>query len=307
MSEVITPVTIQVDEDSPPQRIDQFLREKLPHLSRSRIQDLIERGFIKLERKVVKPSTKVKRGMTIEVLIPPEEPLALEPEEVSFEILYEDEDLAVIYKPPGIVVHPAPGHQKGTLVHGLIKKLKNLSGIGGKLRPGIVHRLDKDTSGLMIVAKNDFAHQALVSAFQKREIKKEYLALIYGHLNPRCGRIEKPIGRHPIHRKKMAILPEGKPAITEYELLKYLKRASLVLARPVTGRTHQLRVHFSSLGHPILGDPLYGGLKTDLPKAPRLMLHAKKLTFLHPRTGEVLEFERVPPEDFLEYLRSLES
>ncbi len=306
MSDIVRSLLIKVEEGSS-QRIDKFLNDKLPELSRSRIQQLIAEGFVKLEGKMVKPSTKVKAGMTIEVFIPPDEPLELTPEEVPFEVLYEDDDLAIIYKPAGIVVHPAPGHQRGTLVHGLLKKLKNLSGVGGKLRPGIVHRLDKDTSGLMIVAKNDFAHQVLVSAFQKREIKKEYYAILYGQISPKTGTIEKPIGRHPVQRKKMAIVPDGKPAVTEYEVLEYYKKASFVLARPLTGRTHQLRVHFSSKGHPILGDPLYGGLKPDIPRAPRLMLHASKLTLLHPRSHELLEFKKDPPKDFLEYLKALET
>lgn len=297
---------IQVKEEHSGLRLDLVLKEVFPHLSRAYIQKLIEEGYVKIETKKVKASFKVKRGQTIMVIIPPNEPLELEPQEVPFEILYEDEDLAVIYKPAGIVVHPAPGHKEGTLVHGLLLKLKNLSGIGGKLRPGIVHRLDKDTSGLMLVAKNDLTHQALVEAFKNRKIQKTYLALLYEKIFPAKGRIEKPIGRHPKFRKKMAVVKEGKPAFTEYEVLKYLKRASLVSAKPITGRTHQLRVHFSFLGHPILGDPLYGGLKPNLPKPKRVMLHAWKISFFHPGLKKDLFFEREPPEDFKHYLHLLE-
>lgn len=296
----------KVEEEKAGLRLDHYLKEKLPELTRSRIQKLIEEGNVTLDQKRPKAGQKVKAGQNIIVRIPPEEPLELQPEEVSFEILYEDEDLAVIYKPPGIVVHPAPGHRKGTLVHGLLKRLKDLSGIGGKLRPGIVHRLDKETSGLMLIAKNDATHQALVRAFKERKIQKEYLAIIYGKITPFKGKIGNPIERHPVHRKKMAVVKDGKEAITLYEVLRYFKKASFVLAKPLTGRTHQLRVHFSSLGHPILGDPLYGGLKPDLPKPERLMLHAKALSFEHPRTGKMISLTKETPEDFERYIKILE-
>lgn len=309
MSEKI--FSFEVDELSTGVRLDHFLKERLQELTRSRIQKLIEEGYVKIESdlkvKQLKPGYKLKAGERVILIIPPEKPLEILPQEVPFEILYEDEDLAVIYKPPGVVVHPAPGYKEGTLVHGLLYKLKNLSGIGGKLRPGIVHRLDKDTSGLMLVAKNDFTHQALVCAFKERKIEKEYLAIIYGKISPSLGKIERPIGRHPVHRKKMTVLKEGKEAVTLYEVLKYYNKASYVRAKPITGRTHQLRVHFSSLGHPILGDPLYGGLKPDLPKPERLMLHAARLTFLHPRKKEILSLYKEPPEDFRKYLETLEN
>ncbi|MFN3505172.1 MAG: RluA family pseudouridine synthase [Caldimicrobium sp.] len=298
--------TLEVEDKYLGMRLDQYLKEKLPQYSRAYIQKLIEDGLVEVEDKKAKASQKIKLGQRIKVIIPPQKPLELKPKLVPFEIIYEDDDLAVIYKPAGIVVHPAPGHVDDTLVHGLLLKLKNLSGIGGKLRPGIVHRLDKDTSGLMLVAKNDFSHQALVNAFKNREIKKFYLALLYEKISPPRGAIEKPIGRHPKLRKKMAIIQGGKVAITEYEVLKYFKKASFVLAKPLTGRTHQLRVHFASLGHPILGDPLYGGLKPNLPKPKRLMLHAWELSFIHPRLQKELFFEKEPPDDFLNYLNQLE-
>ncbi len=296
-----------VKEEEAGIRLDHLLKKHFPALSRTTLQKLIEEGYVTVEEKKVRPSMKTKVSQSIRVIIPPDKPLELIPQEVPFEILYEDEDLAIIYKPPGVVVHPAPGHKEGTLVHGLLLKLKNLSGIGGKLRPGIVHRLDKDTSGLMLIAKNDFTHRALIEAFKARMIKKTYLALLYNKIEPPKGKIEKPIGRHPKLRKKMTILKEGKSALTEYEVIKYFKRASLVKAKPITGRTHQLRVHFSSLGHPILGDPLYGGLKPNLPKPERLMLHAYQISFLHPRLLKELIFHRDLPEDFQNYLLLLES
>ncbi|MFN4196943.1 MAG: RluA family pseudouridine synthase [Caldimicrobium sp.] len=296
----------EVEENNKGLRLDQYLKGKLPQYSRAFLQKLIKEGLVEVDDKKAKSSQKIKTMQRIKVIIPQEKPLELQPKEVPFEIIYEDEDLAVIFKPAGIVVHPAPGHYDDTLVHGLLLKLKNLSGIGGKLRPGIVHRLDKDTSGLMLVAKNDFTHKSLVHAFKHREIKKYYLALLYEKISPPRGIIEKPIGRHPKLRKKMAIIQKGKLAITEYEVLRYFKKVSYIIAKPLTGRTHQLRLHFASLGHPILGDPLYGGIKPNLPKPKRLMLHAWKLSFLHPRLKKELHFEKEPPEDFINYLNQLE-
>jgi 23S rRNA pseudouridine1911/1915/1917 synthase len=287
--------------------LDVYLRAKLPDLSRERIKNLIEEGFILVEGKSVKPSYKLKGGEQVLVRIPVEKEYSLQPKEVPFEILYEDEDLAVIYKPAGIVVHPAPGHLDDTLVHGLLLKLRSLSGVGGELRPGIVHRLDKDTSGVMLVAKNDFAHKKLTQDFKERRVEKEYLAIVYGRLTQKEGTLDFPIGRHPVQRKKMAVVKEGRQALTKYKVLKLFKKATLVLAKPVTGRTHQLRVHFSHIGHPILGDPIYGGLKPDVPRPERLMLHAYRISFEHPRTGAHLTFTKDPPEDFEGYLKLLET
>jgi 23S rRNA pseudouridine1911/1915/1917 synthase len=295
----------EVSPEDEAKRLDIFIKEKLPQLSRSRIQTLIKENYVLVNFKPSKASYKIKRGEKIKVFIPPDREIEIQPRDIPFEIIYEDEDIAVINKPSGIVVHPAPGHYDDTLVHGLILKLKNLSGIGGKIRPGIVHRLDKDTSGIMLVAKNDFAHKRLVEAFKERLIEKNYIALVYGRLTQKKGKIETFIGRHPIARKKMAVLKEGKLAITFYEVLEIFNKASLVLAKPVTGRTHQIRVQFSYIGHPILGDPIYGGLKHDLPKPPRLMLHAYEIFFKHPRTNEEMKF-RVPiPEEFQSYIEKL--
>ncbi|AEH22274.1 pseudouridine synthase, RluA family [Thermodesulfobacterium geofontis OPF15] len=295
----------EVSPEDEAKRLDIFIKEKLPQLSRSRIQTLIKENYVLVNFKPSKASYKIKRGEKIKVFIPPDREIEIQPRDIPFEIIYEDEDIAVINKPSGIVVHPAPGHYDDTLVHGLILKLKNLSGIGGKIRPGIVHRLDKDTSGIMLVAKNDFAHKKLVEAFKERLIEKNYIALVYGRLTQKKGKIETFIGRHPIARKKMAVLKEGKLAITFYEVLEIFNKASLVLAKPVTGRTHQIRVQFSYIGHPILGDPIYGGLKHNLPKPPRLMLHAYEIVFKHPRTNEEMKF-RVPiPEEFQSYIEKL--
>jgi 23S rRNA pseudouridine1911/1915/1917 synthase len=299
--------TLVVEGEAKGERLDVYLRAKLPDLSRERIKTLIEEGFILVEGKSVKPSYKLKGGEQVLVRIPVEKEYSLQPKEVPFEILYEDEDLAVIYKPAGIVVHPAPGHLDDTLVHGLLLKLRSLSGVGGELRPGIVHRLDKDTSGVMLVAKNDFAHKKLTQDFKERRVEKEYLAIVYGRLTQKEGTLDFPIGRHPVQRKKMAVVKEGRQALTKYQVLKLFKKATLVLAKPLTGRTHQLRVHFSHIGHPILGDPIYGGLKPDVPRAERLMLHAYRISFEHPRTGAHLTFAKDPPEDFERYLKLLET
>ncbi|KUK38148.1 RluA family pseudouridine synthase [Thermodesulfobacterium commune] len=292
----------KVEEHDGGKRLDVFLKEKISDLSRSRVQELIETSLVLVNGRPVKPSYKIKIQDFIQVKIPKSKPLELNPKDVPFDIIYEDEHIAIINKPAGIVVHPAPGHLDDTLVHGLLKRLKNLSAIGGKIRPGIVHRLDKDTSGLMLVAKNDMSHKLLVEAFKQRLIEKNYLAILYKHLKPQQGKIETFIGRHPTHRKKMAVLKEGRLAVTLYEVKEYLNKACLVVAKPVTGRTHQLRVHFSFLGHPILGDPIYGGLKPDVPKPPRLMLHAFRLKFFHPISNIEMEFEAPIPEDFQVYL-----
>lgn len=297
----------EVSSEDTAKRLDIFIKEKLPELSRSRIQALIKENYVLVNSKPSKASYKVKKGEKIKVIILPDKELEIKPKEVPFEILYEDDDIAVINKPSGVVVHPAPGHYDDTLVHGLLLKLKNLSGIGGKIRPGIVHRLDKDTSGIMLVAKNDFAHKRLVEAFKEREIKKTYLALIYGKIPQKEGKIETFIGRHPVSRKRMAVLKEGKLAITFYEVLEVFNKASLILVKPITGRTHQIRVQFSYIGHPILGDLIYGGLKHDLPRPPRLMLHAYKISFKHPRTSQKMEFKASIPEEFQNYIQVLKN
>ena len=299
---------LEPHQDDIGKRLDIFLSERIKELTRSQAKKLITKGLVKIAgESLPKPKYKLKGGERIEVHIPAPEPLILTPqEEVPFEIVYQDQDLAVIDKPAGVVVHPAAGHVEGTLVHGLLARLKDLSGIGGEARPGIVHRLDKDTSGLLIIAKNDFAHLALSEDFQKRKIKKTYLALVHGVPEARAGKIDRPIGRHPVYRKKMSVhAREGKEALTIWRLKEIFRKAALLEVEPLTGRTHQIRVHLSSIGHPIVGDKLYGGAKPQGPRAPRQMLHAWRLRFRHPRTREELAFEAPLPEDFEELLYAL--
>jgi len=298
---------LRVNPEDAGKRLDLFLTEKIPELTRSRIKRLVSEGLIEIKGVgQLKASRKVKGGEEVRITVPPPEEISLAPEEVPFEILYEDKDLAVIAKPPGVVVHPGAGHLKGTLVHGLLKRLSGLSGIGGELRPGIVHRLDKDTSGLMVVAKTDQAHLRLTEAFKSREVEKWYLALVHGVPELRAGKIEVPIGRHPKHRKKMlAGAPRGRLAETFYRVREAFRKAALLEVRPFTGRTHQIRVHLSYIGHPIVGDPLYGGRRPQGPQAKRQMLHAWRLSFKHPLSGEKLAFESPLPSDFEKLLAEL--
>lgn len=288
-------------------RLDVFLAEKIPNLSRSQAKKLISEGRVKVGGEpLTKPKHRLKPGEEVQVFIPAPRPLSLEPDTgVPFEILYEDEGLAVINKPAGVVVHPAAGHLEGTLVHGLLARLKDLSGVGGAMRPGIVHRLDKDTSGLLLIAKDDRTHQALSAMFKERKVKKVYLALVHGVPQALSGKIEAPIGRHPVNRKKMAIRPEGREAITFWRVKEAFRRAALLEVEPLTGRTHQIRVHLASIGHPIVGDELYGGAKPHGPKASRQLLHAWKIRLKHPLTGKELTFEAEPPGDFREVLHAL--
>jgi len=284
-------------------RLDHFLTAHLPHLSRSRVQALIKQGHILIDGKQVKPGGKIRLGEKITIEEPDAAPLTgILAESIPLEVLFEDGDLLVLNKPAGMVVHPAAGNPDGTLVNALLHHCTGLSGIGGEQRPGIVHRLDKETSGCIVIAKNDLAHQALSRQFSTRKVLKVYLALAAGHFAKKSGVIESEIGRHPVHRKKMAVVANGRgrPSITDYRVLrefagfKGANKASLVECTLHTGRTHQIRVHLKHLGHPILGDPLYGRREAF----PRQMLHAWKLGFTHPRTGEWMEHESPIPQDF---------
>lgn len=288
-------------EDSFGTRLDQYLTSHLPELSRARIQALIKDGSITLDGKSTKAKTPVERGMRIEVSIPEPEPAEAQPQDIPIDILYEDRDVIVINKESGMVVHPAAGNADGTLVNAVLYHCGDLSGIGGVERPGIVHRLDKDTSGCIAVAKNDAAHLSLTTQFANRDTSKIYLAVVQGCPKEPGGTIFTNIGRHPVNRLKMAVVNpgSGKPAITDWQVLRYdpSSDSSLVMCTLHTGRTHQIRVHMLHLGHPLIGDPIYAHPQRQKAKPGRLMLHAWRLAFNHPRTGERISIESpIPPE-----------
>ena len=344
--------SIQIPLKGQGRRIDQFLSETNLHLSRSRAKKLIEEGAILLNNQKTKPSVHIKSGDLISGALPEPEPLSLEPEPLPLPILYEDHSIIVIDKPAGMVVHPAAGNPSGTLVNALLYHCKDLSGINGALRPGIVHRLDKETSGVMVVAKDDEAYHQLTRQFKNRRVEKVYLAIAYGNIKESEGLIDAPIGRHPDQRKKMSIrTTRGRAALTHWKVLERFGSFTFLEIYPKTGRTHQIRVHLSSMGHPILGDPLYGrkgkpGMINDpllgkcvnpvrnssgalnpagiiLKPNPaakqrgiisngvkginRQALHAHRLRFNHPRTGEKVQFVAPIPQDMKETLECLRS
>jgi 23S rRNA pseudouridine1911/1915/1917 synthase len=292
-----TRVELVVPPNEAKLRLDQFLAKRLPEFSRSRLQQLIRDGFVRLNNTTVRPRQIVRGGDRIELTEPPLQKIETLPEHIPLVVLFEDNDLIVINKPAGLVVHPGAGHPEHTLVNALLNHCAKLSGIGGKERPGIVHRLDKETSGCLVVAKNDAAHRELSKQFAARTVEKIYLALVAGKLRKPAGIIEEKIGRHPIHRRRMsATTLRGRAAKTEYRVICSSDRASLVECRLRSGRTHQIRVHLHYLGHPVLGDKVYAPrLAKDF---PRQMLHASKLGFRHPRTGEWKSFEASLPDDF---------
>ena len=296
-SENSTAIEILVSANEAKLRLDQFLAKRLPEFSRSRLQQLIRDGFVRLNNSTSRPRQIVRDGDKIELTEPPLEKIETLPEAIPLEILFEDDDLIVINKPPGLVVHPGAGHREHTLVNALLNHCATLSGIGGKERPGIVHRLDKQTSGCLVVAKNDATHRDLSRQFAARTVEKIYLALVAGKLRKPAGVIEGKIGRHPFHRKRMsATTLRGRAARTEYHVIRSSDQASLIECRLHSGRTHQIRVHLHHLGHPVLGDKVYAQrLAKDF---PRQMLHAWKLGFRHPRTEEWKSFEAPWPDDF---------
>jgi len=278
-------------------RIDRHLVTALPELSRSRIQQLIRSGFVRLNGAITRSHQLVRTGDQIELTDPPPEKIETRPEAIPLEILFEDDDLIVINKPAGMTVHPGAGHHEHTLVNALLHHCCTLSGIGGKERPGIVHRLDKETSGCLVAAKNDIAHRELSKQFAARGVEKIYLALVAGIAHKQTGIIEEKIRRHPVHRQRMSVSSSrGRAARTEYRVLCSTERESLVECRLHSGRTHQIRVHLQHLGHPVLGDKTYASRFAK--NFPRQMLHAWKLGFPHPRTGEWKNFEAPVPDDF---------
>ncbi|MFQ6866269.1 RluA family pseudouridine synthase [Blautia sp.] len=299
-------LSFTVASDTVSVRIDRYLTEQCPELSRSYIQKLLKDQKVKADHKTVKANYKVQPGQEIVVEIPDAEPLDIQPEDIPLDILYEDPYLLVVNKPKGMVVHPAAGHTGGTLVNAVMAHCgENLSGINGVLRPGIVHRIDKDTTGALLVCKTDEVHRSLAEQLKEHSIKRRYRAIVRGNLKEDTGTIEGPIGRHPTDRKKMAInYKNGKDAVTHYKVLERFGQYTYVECRLETGRTHQIRVHMSSIGHPLLGDTVYGSGKDPFHLEGQT-LHAMILGFIHPTTGEYMEFSAPLPEYFLKLLEKL--
>lgn len=305
-------VRIVVEQSMPDSRMDAFLRERLSDVSRGTIQRLMESGYIRVNGRHAKPTQAPKAGDCIEVAWPAPAPAEALPQAMALEVLMEDEDVVVINKPPGLVVHPSAGHEDGTLVNALLHHCQGqLSGIGGVARPGIVHRLDKDTSGCLVAAKNDRAHMALAAQFAGRDLHKVYQAIVCGAVRLDAGEIRAGIARHPNHRKRMAVTDGGRDAWTSYEVGERLRGATLVWATLHTGRTHQIRVHFHYLGHPVVGDATYGRRQNAQfaeatgYTAPRQMLHAWRLEFRHPTRDRNVSVEAPIPADFVEALAAL--
>ncbi len=297
-------------------RLDRALAHLLPEHSRSAISRWIGQGLVLVNGvRQPKPSHLINAGDALDVYIPPPIDTTVQAQEIPLEVLYQDSDIAIIDKPAGMVVHPAAGHADNTLVNALLFHLSDLSGVGGELRPGIVHRLDKDTSGIMVVAKNDVAHRKLTAGWRSGNVRKEYLALVYGALSREKGVIEAAIGRDPHDRKRMALVEHGRDSITRYKVEKRLRYISLLRCELETGRTHQIRVHLKSIGHPIVGDPLYSGpqwkgipdrkIQKLLAAVTRQALHSTRLSFEHPRTGKALVFESALPPDLEEIVNQL--
>ncbi|MAF94425.1 MAG: RNA pseudouridine synthase [Rhodospirillaceae bacterium] len=317
-----TTYTVPVTQDKARDRLDRFLAGAVPALSRSRLKGLIESGRVTRDgAAVTEAAAKVKAGEVYAVFVPAAAPAAPRPQAIPLNVVYEDDDLIVIDKSPGLVVHPAAGHPDGTLVNALLAHCgSSLSGIGGGTRPGIVHRLDKDTSGLMVAAKNDTAHRHLAAQLEERKLERRYKALVWGRPRPGQGKVEGLIGRSPANRKKMAVVKKGgKPSLTRYRVLAAVgAAASLVECRLATGRTHQIRVHMASLGHPVVGDPLYGGgTKRRLKNAPETVrlkisnfnhqaLHAFLIGFTHPSSGVIMQLKSELPSNFNELVDNLE-
>lgn len=286
-------------------RIDKFIANVASDLTRSRIQGLISDGNITVNNKVVKANYKVREQDIINILIPDAVPVDIPAEDIPLDIVYEDDDILIVNKPKGMVVHPAPGHYTGTLVNALMHHCKdNLSGINGELRPGIVHRIDMDTTGLLVVCKNDKAHNFVAEQLKEHSITRKYQAIVYNAFKDEEGTVEGNIGRHPNDRKKMTITPNGKEAITHYKVLKNMGKYTLIECQLETGRTHQIRVHMSSINHPLLGDEIYGP-KTCPFKLQGQVLHAKSLGFIHPTTKEYMEFDSELPTYFTKLIDTL--
>jgi 23S rRNA pseudouridine1911/1915/1917 synthase len=307
---------LTVDPAAAGARLDQYLSQNLPQFSRARLQRWLKNDLVQVNGTVRPANYRVRAGDTVILKVPPPEPSPLAAQDLPLDLVFEDRDLLVVNKPPGLVVHPGAGHREGTLLNALLHHCPDLQEIGDASRPGLVHRLDKDTSGLIVVAKTALAHAALVRQFEARQVAKRYLALVWGRMPEPTGEIIGDIGRHPTDRQKMSVhARRGKEAVTLWRVLKeFPGPVTLLELTPKTGRTHQLRVHLASLGHPILGDGAYGGGLSRLKGAPALkglavprqMLHAGALSFTHPRTGETVAWEAALPEDFQAVLTFLD-
>ncbi|MBI1884758.1 MAG: RluA family pseudouridine synthase [Chloroflexi bacterium] len=294
--------TLRLTADRSGERLDAFLARRREELSRSHARRLIDQGLVTLNGVLPSPSRRVSGGDTVVVNIPaPEEP-KLAPEAIPLTVLYQDDDIIVVDKPAGLAVHPGPGHPGGTLVNALLALCPDLAGIGRSLRPGIVHRLDKDTSGLLVVAKSDRAQQSLAGQLKEREVEKVYLALVHGLPDSPQGIIDAPIARHPRHRKRMAVVPGGREAQTRYRVRETIDRFALLEVQPVTGRTHQIRVHLSYIGHPVVADAVYGKRS---PHLKRQFLHAHRLAFRLPGSDRTVEFESPLPPDLRQALEAM--
>lgn len=301
--------TIDLDVHMPGERLDRYLADQLPDLSRARLQKLIEQGQVQVNGAVcTSKKVAVRGGDRLSLSIPDVEPLKLDAEEIPLDILFEDEHLIILNKPIGLVVHPAPGHQGGTLVNALLAHCTDLSGIGGVQRPGIVHRLDKDTSGAIAIAKTDQAHRHLQAQFKTKTARRTYLAVVYGSSRDESGTVDAPIGRHLVDRKKMAVVPEdkgGRSAITHWQVQERLGNYTLMQFNLETGRTHQIRVHSAYMGNPVVGDPVYSAGKSMGVKLPGQALHAWKLRLQHPVSGQPMEAIAPLPLSFTKLLRVL--
>jgi len=283
-------------------RLDKYVCAWAPELSRTQVQKLIAGGNITVNGRLAKPGQRLNIGDRIDITIPPAPPSELKPEAIPLKVIYEDDDLLVVDKPAGLTVHPAPGHPEHTLVNAILARFPHLADIGDSLRPGVVHRLDKDTSGVMLVAKNSAAQIRLARQFQSHSVTKAYLALVTGRLAPENGIIEADIGRDPRNRKKMAVVARGREARTEYRVVKYIGNYTLLEVMPETGRTHQIRVHLAAIGFPVVGDKVYG-VKSEY--LSRQLLHASRLGFKLPSTGKYVEFESELPPDLEQALEDM--
>ena len=288
--------------DRPGVRLDKYVGEEYPELSRTHAQKLIGSGYITVNERVAKAGLKLSVGDRIKIVIPPPLPTPLSPEAIPLNIIYEDDDLLVVDKPAGLTVHPAPGHPGHTLINAILSHFPHLADIGDSLRPGVVHRLDKDTSGVMIVAKNSVAQASLAEQFKTHSVVKAYLVLVKGHLTPENGIIEAAIGRDPRNRKRMTVVARGREARTEYQVVKYIGDYTLLEVRPETGRTHQIRVHLSAIRYPVVGDAMYGVKSAHL---SRQFMHASRLGFQLPATGEYVEFTSELPPDLEQALKDI--